>query len=120
MKLNSKVYDIEYDMNSEIFETGLKMDSQKAPFSIDVEENLTNNDDFMNEFWKNIDNIEVIKTRIFDQVHDIYKTHQEDKESIDFFLEFYIEDIDEEYHPEIFGITVEELKNWTMVKSLIC
>ncbi len=64
----------------------------------------------MNEFSKNIDNIEVIKTRIFNQVHDIYKTHEEDKESIDFLLEFYIEDIDEEYHPEIFGITVEELK----------
>lgn len=65
----------------------------------------------MKEFSKSIDNIEEIKTRIFDQVHDIYKTHQEDKDPIDFFLEFYFEDIDEEYHPEIFVITVEKLKN---------
>lgn len=34
MKLNSKVYGIEYDMNSGIFEMGLKMESQKAPFQL--------------------------------------------------------------------------------------
>ena len=108
--LSDNYKDIEIDTEDELNETGLEFPGQ-IDFSIDIEETLTSNKELVKNFAKYLDNIENVKKILIQQLHEIYKTDSEHKESIDFLIEYVREDVEIEYQTKIFKKEKDEILN---------
>lgn len=111
-QLKSKKYPgFEYEIDDELFEMGLVLDNQDVEFMIDIDETMTQHKDMVDEFSKQLDDIVNVKEKLMNQVIEIYNGEDsESKNSIEWLINYYLEEVDLEYQYKIFDVSEEEYK----------
>ncbi len=102
------------DPEDEFYEFNLKFEGQ-SNFSIDIDETLTSDEALVNGFAEQVDDIENVKRKLFEQLKTVYKSESEEKECISFSIEFHTEELEGDYLLKMFNV---DLETYNKLKSI--
>lgn len=113
-KVPSKIYDFNYESGQTVYESELKTKTQHI-ISIYIDESVTKSDNLITSAFIILDDIEELFSKSMNKLIEIANdsTH-ENYQTIKDFIDFHLEELDEEIHPQFFG--VENVKNLTLIE----
>ncbi len=113
-KVPSKIYDFNYESGQTVYESELKTKTQHI-ISIYIDESVTKSDNLISKAFIILDDIEELFSKSMIRLTEIANdsTH-ENYQTIKDFIDFHLEELDEEIHPQFFG--VENVKNLTLIE----
>lgn len=113
-KVPSKIYNFNYESGQTVYESELKTKAQHI-ISIYIDESVTKSDNLISKAFIILDDIEELFSKSMIRLTEIANdsTH-ENYQTIKDFIDFHLEELDEEIHPQFFGI--ENVKNLTLIE----